>query len=181
MDTQEPTSPDLLTLVQEMARDMLNCEMIRSPDPRWLQEGRDARVGWKVSQRPRVAALPVRNRSRFRLTTELITREIQDTLNQHAKDRIDFIDRSIINDIIQERAKKQENVYDGLAIGKLAGADFFLAGEINDHSVVSSRARSDLVQYSFRLVDCNSGIEAWSKSYLVEKIERSSKLYRSKE
>lgn len=181
LPTQEPTAPDILAVVQEMARDILNCKAIGSPDADWLHTDRDAVIGPEKSHRPRIAVLPVRNRSRFRMDTQLITRAIQDELNQRSKERLDFIDRSVIDRIIEERRKKDENIYDGIVIGKLAGADFFLAGELHGHDVYTSRAASDLVQYSFRLVDTNSAIEAWSKGYLVEKIEKPGKIYRSKD
>ena len=51
----------------------------------------------------------------------------------------------------------------------MAGADFFLTGEVRGLSASTDEAQSDYVLIRFQLTDAESGIVSWSSSYEMKK------------
>ena len=51
----------------------------------------------------------------------------------------------------------------------MAGADYFLEGEIQSLSASTSEAQSDYVVIRFQLTDAETGIVGWSSSFQMKK------------
>ena len=51
----------------------------------------------------------------------------------------------------------------------MAGADFFLEGEVRSISASNADAQSDYVVIRFQMTDAETGIVGWSNSYEMKK------------
>jgi PBP1b-binding outer membrane lipoprotein LpoB len=118
---------------------------------------------------PRVAVLPVQNRSRFLVDQEIFTTLITDMLIQNASGKLAILNRDIAREIQKEREMKRSGQVDSGAQKALAGADFFLDGEIQSLSASNAAAQSDYVVIRFQLTDAESGIVVWSNSFQMKK------------
>jgi hypothetical protein len=118
---------------------------------------------------PRILILPVKNRTRFRMETDVFTVLIRDLLIENAGERVVFLDRDAPG---LPRAKPLEGVAEhtkGFSPEQLGGVQFFLKGELYSISKGSPRGVSDWIVYSFQLVDIKSSDIVWSKSYETKK------------
>lgn len=119
---------------------------------------------------PRVAVMPVENRTRFLIDQEIFTTLITDQLIQGAQGELAIVNRDLIDQIAEERDMKRQGQVDSNAEYKsLAGVDFFLEGEIRSLSASSSRAQTDYVVIRFQLTDAETSIVGWSNSYEMKK------------
>ncbi|HHO53759.1 MAG TPA: hypothetical protein ENK18_23525 [Deltaproteobacteria bacterium] len=119
---------------------------------------------------PRVAVMPVENRSRFLIDQEIFTTLITDELINNASGRIAIVNRDRLDDILAERQRKaQGQVSDDGHLQALAGVDWFLDGEIRSLSASSNKAQTDYVVIRFELTNAETGIVAWSNSYEMKK------------
>jgi PBP1b-binding outer membrane lipoprotein LpoB len=143
---------DVRAVAQQMAR-----ELLASP----------AVAGF--SGAPRIAVLDVKNRSRFLIDQEIFTTLITDLLIQNAAGKVAVLNRDLAKEIAAERQMKASGQVDGAAVGQVAGADFFLEGEVRSLSASTSDTQSDYVLIRFQLTDANSGIVSWSNSYEMKK------------
>lgn len=123
----------------------------------------------KVSGVPRIAVLPVENRSRFLVDQEIFTTLITDILVQNAAGRLAILNRDIAQEIAREREMKRSGQVDSGALRQQAGADFFLDGEVQSLSASNYAAQSDYVVIRFQLTDAETGIVVWSNSYQMKK------------
>ena len=118
---------------------------------------------------PRLAVTPVKNRTRFLIDQEIFTTLITDTLVQNAAGKVAILDRSIVEQIMAEREMKREGTADHAGLKALAGADYFLSGEVRGLSASTDKAQSDYVVIRFQLTDAETGIVGWSNSYEMKK------------
>lgn len=120
---------------------------------------------------PRIAVLPVENRSRFLIDQEIFTTLITDTLIQNAGGRMAVLDRNSAQAIERERAMKRTGTTDtgGGEMAALAGADFFLVGRVQSLSASSGAAQSDYTVVRFELTNAETSIISWSNSYQMKK------------
>jgi PBP1b-binding outer membrane lipoprotein LpoB len=118
---------------------------------------------------PRLAVLPVQNRSRFLVDQEIFTTLITDMLIQNASGKLAILNRDIVREIQKERDMKRNGQVDSGAQKAMAGADFFLDGEIQSLSASNAAAQSDFVVIRFQLTDAESGIVVWSNSFQMKK------------
>ncbi len=119
---------------------------------------------------PRLAVLPVKNRSRFLIDQEIFTTLITDLLIQNAAGRLAVLNRDIVDQILKEQQMRRSGQVDARgAAGALAGADYFLQGEVRSLSASTADAQSDYVVIRFQLTDAASGIVGWSNSYEMKK------------
>jgi hypothetical protein len=51
----------------------------------------------------------------------------------------------------------------------LAGADYFLTGELTGLSQVASTGQSDYVLYTFRLINAETSVEEWENFHEIKK------------
>jgi hypothetical protein len=136
-------SPDVRTVAQRMAR-----AIVASP-------------GICDRESPaRVLILPVRNRTRFRIDTEVFTVLIRDILIENAGGKVRFLDR-----FSSSSPGENEKSF----MGRLGGVDYFLRGELHSISKSTGAGVSDWVVYSFTLVDRVSSEIVLSKSYETKK------------
>ncbi len=117
----------------------------------------------------RIAVLPVENRSRFLIDQEIFTTLITDMLIQNAAGRLAILNRDIVDQIMKEREMKRSGQVDAGQLQALAGADFFLEGEVRSLSASSAAAQSDYVVIRFQLTNAETGIVVWSNSYQMKK------------
>ncbi len=118
---------------------------------------------------PRIAVLPVKNRSRFLIDQEIFTTLITDMLVQNAAGQLAVLNRDIVAEIMAEREKKRAGEVDAGELRAMAGADYFLEGEVQSLSASNYAAQSDYVVVRFQLTDAETGIVGWSNSYQMKK------------
>ena len=117
---------------------------------------------------PRIAVLPVKNRSRFLVDQEIFTTLITDQVINNAAGRMAILNRDIVDQIVMEREMKRNGEVDSAQLKALAGADYFLEGEVRSLSA-STDAQSDYVVIRFQMTDAESSIVVWSNSYEMKK------------
>ncbi len=118
---------------------------------------------------PRVAVLSLKNRSRFLIDQGILTTLITDKVVQNAAGRVAVLDRTLVDEIEREREAKRTGQVDAQGFKAMAGADFFLSGEVRGISASTDKAQSDYVVIRFQLTDAESGIVTWSNSYEMKK------------
>lgn len=119
---------------------------------------------------PRIAVMPVENRSRFLIDQEIFTTLITDELINNASGRLAIVNRDRLDDILAERQMKaQGQVSDDGHLQALAGVDWFLDGEIRSLSASSNKAQTDYVVIRFELTNAETSIVSWSNSYEMKK------------
>ena len=143
---------DVRAVAQQMARDMLASPLVS---------------GFEGA--PRIAVLPVKNRSRFLIDQEIFTTLITDLLIQNAAGKLAILNRDIVDQIMREREMKRSGAVDSSQLKALAGADYFLEGEVQSLSASTADAQSDYVVIRFQMTDAETGIVGWSNSYEMKK------------
>jgi len=119
---------------------------------------------------PKVAVLPVQNRSRFLIDQDIFTTLLTDQLIQNASGQLAIVNRDLLDQILRERDMKAKGqVSDDGQVSALAGVDYFLEGEVRSLSASTNRAQTDYVVIRFQLTDAESGIVGWSNSYEMKK------------
>ena len=119
---------------------------------------------------PRVAVLPVENRTRFLIDQDIFTTLITDQVIQHSQGDISVVNRDLLDDILREREMKRTGAVDSKSDEKsLAGVEYFLEGELRGLAASTNRAQTDYVVVRFQLTDAESGVITWSNSYEMKK------------
>ncbi|MEQ1500620.1 MAG: CsgG/HfaB family protein [Myxococcota bacterium] len=119
---------------------------------------------------PRIAVLPVENRSRFLIDAEILTTLITDELISNSAGKLGIVNRDLIDQIQRERAMKARGeVSDNGQIQALAGVDWFLEGSVESLSASTSNAQTDYVVVRFQLTNAETSIVAWSNRYEMKK------------
>jgi PBP1b-binding outer membrane lipoprotein LpoB len=143
---------DLRAVADSMAREMLASASIQSFDGA-----------------PRIAVLPLKNRSRFLIDSELLSTLVTDKLIQNAAGKVAVLNRDLVDEIVAEREAKRAGDVDASGFRAMAGADFFLSGELRGLSSSTNEAQSDYVVIRFQLTDAESGVATWSNSFEMKK------------
>lgn len=144
---------DVRTVAQQMARELLASPAIANS-----------------TGNPRIAVLDVKNRSRFLIDQEIFTTLITDLLISNAGGKVAVLNRDLVKEIQAERQMKTTGQVDSNgAMAQMAGADFFLEGEVRSLSASTSDTQSDYVLIRFQLTDASTGIVNWSNSYEMKK------------
>jgi len=143
---------DVRAVVQEMARELLSADAVNG-----------------FQGVPRLAIEPVKNRSRFLIDQDIFNTLLTDLLIQNASGKLAVLNREIVDQIMAERELKRSGVADASKTTALAGADFFLTGEVKSLSASNGESQSDYVVIRFQLTDAESGIVYWSNSYEMKK------------
>ena len=123
----------------------------------------------QASAPPRIAVLPVKNRSRFLIDQEILTTLFTDQLVQQGVGKVRVLNRAISEEIVREREAKRMGTLEGGAERAIAGADFFLEGDVRSLSASTGSHQSDYVVIRFQLTDAESTDVVWSSSYEVKK------------
>ncbi len=169
--TEESSSQ---TVLDPDANDGLGGTGTESQDIRSISE-RMAReivgIRWpEGSAVPRIAVLPLTNNTRFRVDPQIIQNKLTTNLVKYAAGSLQFIARSSEQAVLEERAKKRSGLYDsGSQTEALAGADYFLKGEMRALSKGASEGVSDYILYTFQLINAENGIMMWAGDYETKK------------
>ena len=141
--------------------DQMTAELIASPVlATWADKG----------NAPRIAVIPVENRSRFLIDQDIITTLITDQLVQGAIGKLAVVNREQMDEILAEREAKRSGDVDSKGDFKaLAGVEYFLEGEVRSLSASTTKAQTDYVVVRFQLTDAESGVIGWSNSYEMKK------------
>ncbi len=119
---------------------------------------------------PRIAVLPVENRSRFLIDQDILSTLVTDGLVNGSGGKLAIVNRELTEQIVRERQMKASGQVDNVgAASAMAGVEYFLEGEISSLSANTSRAQTDYVVIRFQLTDASSGIVAWSNSWEMKK------------
>lgn len=119
---------------------------------------------------PRIAVLPVENRTRFLIDQEIFTTLITDQIIQGAAGKLGIVNRDLLDDILNEREMKRSGQVDNTTTFKaLSGVEYFLEGEVRSLSASTNRAQSDYVVIRFQLTDAESSMIVWSNSFEMKK------------
>lgn len=143
---------DMRAVSQQMARELLATPVLSE---------------WSAP--PRIAVLPVENRSRFLIDAEIFTTLLTDMLISDTQGRVAILNRDLANEIARERAAKRSGQVDGSQRGQVAGADYFLEGTIQSLSASNAAAQTDYVVVRFQLTDAETSVVRWSNSYDMKK------------
>lgn len=148
-------SRDVRTVADQMAQELLASRPI---------------VGWKGERKPRIAVIPVENRTRFLIDQDIFTTLITDQLIQGAQGQLSIVNRDQLKQIMAEREMKRRGQVDTTGeLKALAGVEFFLEGEIRSLSASTNKAQTDYVVVRFQLTDAESGVVGWSNSFEMKK------------
>jgi len=112
---------------------------------------------------------PVNNRSRFLIDQDIFTTLITDLLVQNAAGKLAVLNREITEQILAERELKRSGQADASKLTAIAGADYFLTGEVRSLSSSDGQTQADYVVIRFQLTDAETGIVGWSNSYEMKK------------
>jgi TolB-like protein len=153
-------SQDIRSIAQRMSREILG-------------------INWPTSgEVPRIAILPINNATRFRVDTGLIRNKLNKELVNASAGRLAFLERESEAQILEERAKKQAGMYDsGNRTEAMAGADYFLRGEMRALSKAAASGVSDYIIYSFQLINAENGIVLWMGDYETQKAGETGVVY----
>lgn len=147
-------SGDVRTVAQKMSREIM--DVLASMD----------RV-------PTVAIIPVKNKTRFQINTEIFTRTIENELISNSRtpegSRVRFLARDRIEEILKEREGKRSGVFSEREQAQLAGADYFLTGYLDSISKARGGSRSDWIVCTFTLIDTETSDKIWQNSYETKK------------
>ncbi len=119
---------------------------------------------------PRLAVLPVENRSRFLIDVDILTTLITDEVIGGAQGRVQVVNRELVEEIMKEREMKARGqVSDDGQLKALAGVDYFLEGTVETLSASTNKAQTDYVLIRFQLTDAESSVITWSNKYEFKK------------
>ncbi|MCA9491606.1 MAG: hypothetical protein KC621_16855 [Myxococcales bacterium] len=119
---------------------------------------------------PRIAVLPVENRSRFLIDVDILTTLITDEMVSGAQGRVQVVNRDLVDEIMKEREMKARGqVSDDGQLKALAGVDYFMEGTVETLSASTNRAQTDYVVIRFQLTDAESAVITWSNKYEFKK------------
>ena len=119
---------------------------------------------------PRVAVLPVENRSRFLIDAGILTTLITDEIISTSAGRLAVVNRELVDQIMKERdMKARGQVSDDGQVQALAGVDWFLEGSVESLSASTNRAQTDYVVIRFQLTNAESSVVSWSNRYEMKK------------
>ncbi len=148
-------SQDVVTVADQMARDLLNVPQIAN-----------------ARGVPRVVLLPVKNDTRFAINKEIFLKEIRARLNEKAAGKVLFLDRERMAELEKERQLKQSGQVTSSTdpnINQFKGADLMLTGELTGLTTRTGAGTSDYILYTFQLVDPNTSDIIWEGSHRIKK------------
>ena len=118
---------------------------------------------------PRVAVMPMENRSRFLFDQDIFTSLVTDELVMAINGEIAVVNRDLLDTIIKERDMKRAGDVDSQGFKSLSGVEFFLQGEVRSLSASTDKKQTDYVVVHFALTDAESGVVGWSNRYEMKK------------
>ena len=126
---------------------------------------------------PKIALLPVKNSTRFLINSDIFTKKIRIQLNENAQGKLRFLARDRIEDIMQERQRKRDNLVGASKEADILGVDYYLTGELMGISKAAAGDRSDYISMSFQLVDAETSEIIWENEYEVKRVGEAGVVY----
>jgi penicillin-binding protein activator len=148
-------SQDIVAVTDKMARSILNVKQIAN-----------------AQTPPCVVLLPVSNETRFPLNKEMFLTRIRIQLNSKAQGKITFLARDQMEALQKERDLKRQGQVTASAdptVQEFKGADYFLTGKLQGHTVKAAAGTSDYILYSFQLIDNRNSAIIWEDAAEIKK------------
>lgn len=124
-----------------------------------------------------VAPSTIKNESSQPFNTGMLTDRMIDHLVKGCGARVRFLAREHIDEVMKERDAKRQGVYSPTEQKALLGADYLLTGRITSLSKRADGDRADYFVLSYRLVDAESGVIAWTNQYEFKKVGDAGVIY----
>jgi len=159
-----PESQDVLVIADKMMRSLLGTPTIAN-----------------ASRPPTIALIELKNKSRFAVNSDIFLRKLRVTLNSKAAGRMIFLDRENMELVRKEREAKRAGELSAdpsLQQKAIAGADYFLTGNVDGLSNASQFGREDYLLYTFRMVDAESSAMVWEDEYETKRVAQEDAVYR---
>lgn len=157
-----PEGHDVLAVADHMASSILGAPSVAA-----------------LPDRPTVAMLPMVNNTDQPFNQNIFTARMEALLVNSG--RFQFVARDIQDDILAERLMKREGEVDydpNLRTPALAGVDYFIAGIADGLRIASREGQAQTTQYSFRLIDAETGHVIWREVYVTAREGRDDLIYR---
>jgi PBP1b-binding outer membrane lipoprotein LpoB len=142
-----PESQDIVVVTDFMARSILAIpEIARAQTP------------------PNIVLEPVLNNTRFPINRDVFLTRLRALLNSRTENRVRFIDRAMMATLERERDLRIAGAVTTTSdptVVEFRGADYFLTGELQGHSVRADAGTADYVLYSFHLTNARTGEIVW--------------------
>lgn len=160
-------SQDIVAMTDKMVRDMLSNRLIA---------GRPTAPYVIIDDKYFI------NESSSVINKRLITERLMINLNRAAQGRMLFVERAASDMVEHERKLKRTGVTTDGTLGRTAataGADFRLAGKIiSQDGIAQSGMKSRYHMITFKMVDLETSIVAWSGMYEFKKESAEDVIYR---
>ena len=146
---------DVRAVASQMARDLLASPIIQA-----------------FQGAPRIAVIPVKNRSRFLIDQNIFTTLITDILIQNSAGKLAILNRDIVDQIMKEREMKRAGQLTSSSdpvVQEFKGADFFLTGKLSGMTTKARAGTSDYILYTFQLIDPRTSDIIWEDSAEIKK------------
>ncbi|MBF0626516.1 MAG: penicillin-binding protein activator LpoB [Magnetococcales bacterium] len=160
-------SQDVVAMADKMMRDMLASPILsgRTTPPRVI-----------------IDSSYFHNESSSRINKNIITDRLRNALMRSAQGRMRFVGRHAIEAVEKERTLKRSGVVDAATVGlaqKTQGADFRLVGRITSLDALrpGTGDASRFHQFSFEMIDLETGEIVWSNMYDFKKTAQDDIIY----
>jgi hypothetical protein len=161
-------SQDVVSMTDQMMRDIMACPAVA---------GR---------RKPPVIIVDDKhfhNESSSVINKKIITERLMISLNRAANGRIIFAERNAVDMVSKERELKRQGELSSGTLGragKIAGADYRLAGRIMSLDKAESHTGkvSRYTQIAFKLIDLETSVAVWTNLYEFKKFAQDNIIYR---
>jgi PBP1b-binding outer membrane lipoprotein LpoB len=154
--TLGPESGDLLGVAESMVASLL-----ASPRVQQITAGPEP---------PTVAMLPMVNNTRYPFNQAIFSSRVETRLINSGK--FNFVARDLMADVSAERVLKRDGEVDydpSLRTPAMAGVDYFIIGRCDGLTAVSKKGQAETLQYSFKLVNAETGLILWKDDFTVKR------------
>jgi TolB-like protein len=124
-----------------------------------------------------VAPATIKNESNQPFNTGMLTDRMLDDLVHECGERVRFLAREHIDEVMKERDAKRQGVYTSGEQKGLLGATYLLTGRITSLNKRAGGDRADYFVMSFRLVDAEDSHIVWSNQYEFKKVGDAGVIY----
>lgn len=148
-------SQDLVAVTDKMARSILNVKQVA-----------------EAATPPLVVLIPVENQTRFPINKDIFLTRLRVQLNSKAQGKVSFLARDQWETLQKERNLKRQGEVTSTTdpkLQELKGADYFLTGKLQGHTVKAAAGTSDYVLYSFQLIDTRTSVIVWEDAAEIKK------------
>jgi len=149
---------DLRMLAEKMTRSLIEMDFI-------------ARAGRRV----RFAILDIYNKTAEHIDTKAISDKIMVTLLKSGN--VSFVDREKLTEMANERhlvSAGNINFSQAIEVGKVLGADYFLAGDLAGIARRQGRTTTNYMKLTLRLIDAKTSEIIWADEKEIKKVSKSS-------